>query len=241
MAELQNDSPDLDLKDLDKDKLQVYADTVHNKVFAVSFLKRSDRKRYNTLLDSLDNKFFLIIEYLLDLAAILRILDYYVKPPQPRHRNEDNESQSNIYMSFVQASSRDKPVPGTDGVIHKGITCFGCNDSGHYRNKCSQSNVQLVQYSAANQDIITPTDNNDNIVNGSNDATTENDNDIFVAFGFLQIIRNRNQARRNMVTHEYIHLDSESTVCKFCTPYFVSNICPHNSVWSVEVHTNVST
>ena len=144
-------------------------------------------------------------------------------------------------MAFVQESSGDTPVPGTYGVTHEGVTFFGCNGIGHYRNKYQQSNVQLIQYNTSNQDIIAPPDNNDNIVNGADDSPTEHDNDDFVAFAFLQSRHSRNQARHNIIHQNYILLDSESTVCTFCTPYLVSNIHPHNSSRSVEVHTNGGT
>ena len=36
----------------------------------------------------------------------------------------------------VNENSSSEVVPGTDGVTHQGITCYGCQFMGHYRNQC---------------------------------------------------------------------------------------------------------
>ena len=143
--------------------------------------------------------------------------------------------------SFIQTSSRDIPIPGTDSIAHEGITCFECNGSKHYRDKSPQSNIQLVQYSTANQKTITTPDSDDKIVNDADNAITENDNNVVVAFDFLQARRKRNQARHNTIPQNYILLDSDSNVYTFFTPHLASNICPHIFGWTVEVHTNGGT
>ena len=40
-------------------------------------------------------------------------------------------SDLDIDITLVQAI---ETVPGTNGVTHIGITCFGCNGTGHHRN-----------------------------------------------------------------------------------------------------------
>ena len=46
-------------------------------------------------------------------------------------------------MTFVQTGAA---VPGTDGILYEVITCFGCQDKGHYKSKCTRvSDVQLLQ------------------------------------------------------------------------------------------------
>ena len=47
-------------------------------------------------------------------------------------RGSDHEYTS----SRVNENSSNEIVPGSDGVTHQGITCFGCQFSGHYRNQC---------------------------------------------------------------------------------------------------------
>ena len=133
-------------------------------------------------------------------------------------------------MTFVQASP---PVPGTDGVTHDGITCFGCNNTGHYRNKCPSSNIQLMQFSG--------------------ETTTLNDKDIFVDFGSLQtvVLTSHEDTPQdttscdisrplNLIPSYLILLDSESTVCVFDNPSFVLDIRP-SANRSIVVHTNGGT
>ena len=51
---------------------------------------------------------------------------------QREGRGSDHEYTS----SRVNENSSNEIVPGSDGVTHQGITCFGCQFSGHYRNQC---------------------------------------------------------------------------------------------------------
>ena len=60
-----------------------------------------------------------------------------------------------IDMTFVQAGENDSPTTGNDGVVHEDITCFGCNGTGHYRDKyTADKQAQLLQLDGEG-DIIT--------------------------------------------------------------------------------------
>ena len=42
-------------------------------------------------------------------------------------------------FSRVNENSSSEVVPGTDDITHQGITCYGCQFQGHYRNQCPYS------------------------------------------------------------------------------------------------------
>ena len=48
----------------------------------------------------------------------------------------DNDA---IGMTFTQTSS--SPVPGTDGILHAGITCCSCSTMGHCASACPSSSM----------------------------------------------------------------------------------------------------
>lgn len=52
---------------------------------------------------------------------------------------EDNKRHNNRRgLSFFQGDDKENQcmVAGTDGVVHPGITCYGCSKRGHYQNQC---------------------------------------------------------------------------------------------------------
>ena len=47
-------------------------------------------------------------------------------------RGSDHEHK----FSRINEDSSREVVPGSDGISHQGVTCFGCQFLGHYRNQC---------------------------------------------------------------------------------------------------------
>ena len=48
-------------------------------------------------------------------------------------------SDHDYICSRTNENSSSEIVPGSDGIAHQGITCFGCHFLGHYRNQCPYS------------------------------------------------------------------------------------------------------
>ena len=227
---------------------------LHDKALVIALIKRSDRTRYSSLLDSLENQFALSInQYPNNMVSTLTFLDCYVKPSTHHRHLPDNDNADNIVTTFVQDGDGGD-TPGTGGITHDGVTCYGCQATGHYRDKypsssdTSSPHIQLLQI---NEDSGPHTGLNDDDGSGvsatsfvhiadegietveSNDGTTESDN-VFVDFGFAKI-------PRRTISPSFILLDSESTVFPFCNKNLLTNIRPRPEGCSVEVHTNGGT
>jgi len=103
LLEMKNKKNKGALDELTDDELKVFENTAHDKTLAITLIKRSNRTRYGSLLDSLENQFSLCIDqYPNDMASAIIILDCYVKPPTRRHHLTDNDNVDNIDMAFVQ-------------------------------------------------------------------------------------------------------------------------------------------
>ena len=108
------------LDELTDDKLIVLENIVHDKALTIALIKRSNRVRYGSLFDYLENKLFLgINQYLNNMASTLTIPDCYVKPPTCRHHLPYNDNTDNIDMTFVQ-NGDGGDTSGTDGITHGG-------------------------------------------------------------------------------------------------------------------------
>ena len=127
---------------------------------AICFILRSDETRYKKLLDDLKSSanrgrdeyprtlteaFDLLVRESGEYDTVRR----YRRPTRGRgHRSgRGRESflfaqagrggqNSNITYSRTNDNNSTNIVPGTDGVSHNEITCFGCDFLGHYRNQC---------------------------------------------------------------------------------------------------------
>eukprot|EP00957_Ditylum_brightwellii_P171606 13065114-Ditylum_brightwellii.AAC.1 len=96
-----------------------------------------------------------------------------------------SEQEWDIDMTFVQV---DALIPGTNNMTRKGVTCYGCQATCHYHNKCPIP-VQLLQCDYTTTDlstsnnIVDDTPDEDHvynyIVNGVNDTTSGDNDDIF--------------------------------------------------------------
>ena len=117
------------------------------------FLLRYDESRYGELIEDLKKVFFqerdeypttVIPAYKLLIRTSKKI--GFVQRRIPRQVSRFRNGRSNF--SFLQRGNqqRSKPVVGTDGVTHAHITCYNCNNKGHYLGQCpTPSRVGLDQ------------------------------------------------------------------------------------------------
>ncbi|KAI2492644.1 Reverse transcriptase (RNA-dependent DNA polymerase) [Fragilaria crotonensis] len=136
---------------------------------AAALIRGSDPTRYGTLVADLSNQYSKgKDEYPRDLASAYSLLVNYRTPTNAaRNRNSGsgntNESIANAGGSQVTTggspegsamtfAQRAASTPGTNGVTHDGVTCYRCNEIGHYASDCpadtnsTAAATTLVQY-----------------------------------------------------------------------------------------------
>lgn len=166
---------------------------------AIAFLLRADCRRFGALLIDLSNQFSRgNDQYPVNLTAAYSLLVTFAGPHGAPSAAPTAPPRDIPGMTFVQSSAAE-PVTGTDGVTHPQITCFRCNDLGHYAHLCPSSEststgVQLLQHSTAPPSTPSPED----------DAEVA----LVSQFTFAQ-------NRHTLIPSTWILLDSQSTVSVF--------------------------
>ena len=193
-----------------------YADRkalLRDRFLAYGFLKRSDPKRFGSLLVELTNQYARgKDEYPLNMSGAYKMLHSYVK--------EKIVIERHVPSSIPNVSSRTEPsnmtfaqagdvVPGSDGITRPQISCNKCNKHGHFPDKCiTASGVQMFQ-------TVVPASPH---------------------FSFSQFVFNQNQLSNDIIPPEWVLLDSQSTVSVFRNPLYLRNI--RDSVSHMTVATN---
>ena len=169
---------------------------VRDRMIAFGFLKRSDPKRYGTLLSDLANDYARGVDaYPATISAAYKLLHSFTKAPPEvvtqRVTVQNPVSAPTSDMTFAQAAAA---VPGSDGVTRPKISCNKCDQHGHYPDKCpSVSGVQMFQ---------------------SAPEPSECD------FSFSQVA----QPQFDVIPAQWVLLDSQSTVSVFRNPKYLHNI-----------------
>lgn len=106
------------------------------RTLAIALIRRADTSKYGTLITSLSNQYAMgKDEYPTDVLAAQSLLVNYKTPVNTSAaRTETTRSQPATLtpeasaMTFTQRGA----VAGTNGVTHSGITCYNCQNMGHY-------------------------------------------------------------------------------------------------------------
>lgn len=116
---------------------------------AICFLARADETQYGSLMDDLKQS---VIrghdEYPTTLAGAYDLLVCTTRQGSMTYKLHNKRGQfgknNSRNFTFAQRSGdtqRDTDlVPGTDGVTHPGITCYGCNKTGNYSGQFTEKN-----------------------------------------------------------------------------------------------------
>lgn len=105
---------------------------VRNRTLALTFLKGADMRLYGNLWVELENQFTRQHDqYPIDLTAAYNMLLNY-KSTAPVQGTDGGDALGGL--SFLQRGG--VTVPGSDGITHARITCYTCNNKGHYAGDC---------------------------------------------------------------------------------------------------------
>ena len=204
------------------------AKLARNKATAISFLKRSDHNKYGSLWTDLQNQYSRgNDQYPKNLTAAYELLLTHVannenRNPNRRYDPKPDPKRAIAGIQFLQSAER---IPGIDGIVHDGITCYGCRQMGHYASACPTVNpadsnskpnadtraIQMLQVTS----VTKPPASRSEVT-------------------FLQ-----SNDRFNMIPSSWILLDSQSTVSVFNNSSLLHDI--KHSADNLLVYTNGGT
>ena len=117
------------------------------KFLAMMFLSRSDQRRYDSVADRLQQQMNLgIDQYPTTIATTFDLLvreSGTFKPQQYNRNGGTYKRQAFNKFMFLQVKQgckivkdNDELVASVNGTFHKSITCYNCQNKGHYSNEC---------------------------------------------------------------------------------------------------------
>ena len=203
----------------DKEKTKA----ARNKTLALSFLKGADRRRFGSLWTDLENQFSRNNDqYPSDLTEAYSMLVSYKATRNQEHTRQLPSSVTTPVSDItgITFTQNGATVAGSDNVTHAQITCFNCNNKGHYASACPTADgIQLLQARDTEQ------------VNGE---ITDNKQQEIFEFTFAHV-----NSHNRLIPNTWVLLDSQSTVSVFNNKSFLSSI--RRSPKHLKVYTNGGT
>ncbi len=106
-----------------------------NRTLAIALIRGADPTRYGTLITELSNRYAMGVDnYPLNITAAYGLLVNYKTPVNAKGRGLTGNTAitalapESSTMTFVQQGA----TAGQNGTVYNHITCFSCNQNGHY-------------------------------------------------------------------------------------------------------------
>jgi hypothetical protein len=117
---------------------------------AILLIRKADPTRYGTLIADLSNNYAMgKDEYPKDLSSAYSLLVNYKTPTNTRVHQTTGQNHTptttnheGTAMTFAQRAA--VAQPGSDGVMHEGITCFNCQGTWHYAMACPKGETATL-------------------------------------------------------------------------------------------------
>jgi hypothetical protein len=193
------------------------------------FILHADVNRYGSLIADLQNEYLSNIDkYPKTLnEAYSRLTNW--KDANGGTRNSNSNSNG---VSFTNVGANEASRKG-GGKNKAHITCFNCQEKGHYSNECTKPKVDGTTNNTNGHELVT---------NAAEAGEFDENENIFSSFHFMcdgSLLTTTTTTSQHEIPSTWILLDNQSTIDVFCNKNLLTDI--HKTTSVMNIHCNAGT